>query len=241
MQINSKIYSNFCSNKNFQTANIIIAEDRPHKKGLNIPVLATSTVGTLIPLYFIAKRQSGSLLKLKPFQFMDLKLDKLKDILLVATGSITGGLLGGIIKDKGENTRRKIKEATHQLIANIGTPMVAVCALIKLVDKNIPESASKWVRIPVKAGTTVGGIVGGYLVGSAIVGFINNKIVDRHEKFDRKVHAKDLIYQADEVAAACAVSNANTVIPIINIPASKLLGKIIPFFFVTAGYEAGKS
>lgn len=249
MQVNSKIYSNFCSNENLQTPNIIVAENIPRKKGLNIPVLISSTAGTMIPLYVIARKQGGSLLKLSPFRFMaifkngtksNVKLDKITDILTIAAGSITGGLLGGIIRDKGKNTKEKVKEATSQMIANIGAPMIAVCGLIKFIDKKLPKTASKWVRILSKAGATVSGIIGGYLLGSTAVKFINNKIIDKNNKFERKIQVKDLIYQADELSAACAVSNTNASIPFIKLTASELLGKVIPFFFISAGYETGK-
>jgi len=244
--------------KNFEAARIwsnnsVVAKDRVDissaktqvkKEKLNLPVLCATAIGTLASVLFIRKYKGMSikndLMKLSRssdiktnlkniINFVNLDIN-LKEMLILGVGSISGGLTGGIITDKNQNTKNKVKEGVYQF-TNIFVPAAIVTGLLKLVEKSkISNPLNTKIA---KIGAVVAGIGGGMKISSVICNKINNSIVDKNAKEKRAIKLKDGIMQLDDISLALILANPKL--------AGKLcLNKILPILFLTCGYEAGK-
>mgnify|MGYP001177802932 CR=1 FL=1 len=188
------------------------------KRGINLPALAGSVAGTLLPMMILAKRQKTNLFKIN-YEF--------KEMMLVGTGAIVGGLAGGIIGDRNERTGKKIKEANFQFLTNLLIPTFLVDRLLKIVDKKIPKTVSKTKNALAKAAAVIVGVGGGMKIGE----FFTNKMhrcFEKHREKERKLQPQDALLHIDDLPVALTLSK----VPHVD--------KVLPFTFVYSGYQAGK-
>lgn len=208
-------------------------EEKTTKK-VNMPVIATTIAGTVIPMLIIRKHQ-GKSLKTNALKGLNLFSKAktvlksfnieygLKEMIFSGAGSVLGGLSGGLLFNKNENKKHKIKESVFQL-ANIAIPTSIVAFLLNK-SKNLKGVFPK-----------IASVAGGIAVGMPIVAFLSNKInntfIDKDNLSKRKICLKDYFIQIDDVIGALILAK----IPF----ASKLhADKALPALYGLCGYEAG--
>ncbi len=192
-----------------------IPKKKPLKTYEKAEIIAASTVGTAIPLILATKKQKLPIHKIKYTT---------KDMLLLSTGSILGGISGGIIVDKGKNTKEKIKEGVFQFFnAIVPTllikPILYLCEHVKALNNN-----------KIKPTLLLGGIFGGMVLGAEI----SNKINHNDKEHKRKVKFIDSIANIDVISGALIMAK----MPLIN----KLgIEKFLPLPYIWTGYESGRT
>lgn len=192
-----------------------IPKKKPLKTSEKFKIIAGSAIGTAIPLVLAAKKQKLPIHKLKYTT---------KDMLILSTGSIVGGITGGIIVDKGQNTKQKIKEGVFQFFnAIVPTllikPILYLCEHIKAFNNN-----------KIKPALLLGGIFGGMVLGAKI----SNKINHNDERHKRKVKFIDSIANIDVISGALIMAK----MPLIN---KFGIEKFLPLPYIWTGYEAGRT
>jgi hypothetical protein len=207
------------------------------KTSLNLPVIASIIVGTLIPLLIIRKYQ-GKAIPLNSLKDLEI-LSKvktvlksfnikygLKEMLFISFGSILGGLSGGIIFNKEGSHKDIVKESVFQL-ANVAVPTTIVAGLLTLISKS-----KKYNGIIPKILSIIVGIVAGMPIAAVISNKLNNTFVDKENPDKRKLQMKDCFVHADDVIGALVLAR----VPIAGrIQADKAL----PALYGLSGYEAG--
>ncbi|MEI8390676.1 MAG: hypothetical protein WCG23_12435 [bacterium] len=145
-EANREIFKDFYrQNKN---PNVELLQNKPEpetSKKINIPVIATTAVGTLIPMLIIRKYQ-GKSLKINALKGMDfvtkaktvLKSFNIdygfKEMLFASVGSVLGRLAGGLLFRKDEDKKTKVKESVFQF-TNIAIPTSIVAFLLNNSNK----------------------------------------------------------------------------------------------------------
>ncbi len=218
--------------ENYTSSNNVISrqnkEKIERKNKINVPVLISTTVGTLIPLLILRKYASKEQNSIKkcPLRFLDKNIG-LKEILFIGVGSIIGGLSGGIISD--ENTKHhknKIKESIFQL-ANLIIPTSLVAGLIELTKK---------CKEPVNPFVKVGAIITGLAVGMPTALYISNKInnyiMNESNCKNRSLKAGDGLIHFDDIVNTMILGKMPSVdkFPI---------ARILPFLYGINGYNVG--
>ncbi len=202
---------------NFQQFQKKYKQPNLKKSNTKAKALIGATIGTILPLAIMMKNQKTK---------NPLKLDyKLKDILVLSTSSIAGGMLGGMYKENNEVKKNKLKEGVFQLL-NAVLPAISVAGMLKLSEKQ-----KRLNCVPGKILAVAGGIVIGMFAAIKSA----NKIFDPHDKHpDRKLGPKDFIASADDAVGALALGR----FPIIQ---TLHLDKALPLAFGYCGYRAGKA
>lgn len=196
-------------------------------------------VGALGVACLIAKKQSVGLEKAK--NLFNIKYSE-PELISVALASVAGGLAAGGLVDKSKHFPMKIKEATHQAIANIFAPLLLISGLNKIYDKIQPKSmpqfksetkmakfANETIKMLPRLTLAVVGLTAGIHLGTAISNKING--IDDTRK-ERKVKPVDFAYHPDDIAAAFAIADKNGAL-------QKFVSKIIPPIFMFHGYDTG--
>ena len=185
-----------------------IAED-PHIS-IKTKVAAGSIAGTLIPMALLAKHQKCKIFNVKYH---------VKEMILVATGSILGGLAAGLIADKKDHTKQKVNESVFQFM-NSSIPTLITGALFKISNNTKFRIAS-----------TIVGLFGGMHWAAKL----SNKSNDPYDKVpDRKLTFKDSIANIDDALGVLILAK----VPI----AEKLhVDKTLPAIYSWCGYRAGIS
>lgn len=189
--------------------------NKPTKK-INKKAIIASTVGTLIPLAAIMKKQKT---------FNPFKLEyKFKDMIFLSTSPIAAGTLGGMFRENPDTKIKKIKEGTYQML-NTLLPMILVSSGLQLCNKSTFLNNK-----PSKIITVLSGIILGMLTAIKSANIIFDP-KDIHP--DRKITSKDCIANIDDAIGALAL----TKFPIIE----KLhFDKFLPIIYTYCGYRAGK-
>ncbi len=167
-----------------------------------------------------------------------------KDVLLLATGSVLGGLTGGLIADKDkENIKPKLREASQQLIANTAIPVTTLAIANKILDKTgfkLPQikSNSKPAKVAnavlavlPRIATTILSLGGGMFVGNKVVNKANNLIFKEDVK--HCVKSEDMLVHSDDICTASSLIFKNTK------GISNVVSKILPFTFLVSGAKTG--
>lgn len=180
---------------------------------------AGSIVATLLPMIYFAKKQSG----LKKFTDLFKINYDLKEVLVLSSTSIGGGVLSGLAFDKKTNKKRKINEGVFQFM-NATVPTLLVGGAIKLLKDNVKYKDSKPIKIA--------SIATALIAGMPLAAWISNIINDPKDKEpDRKLTLKDSIINMDDALGALVVAK----VPVFG------LDKLLPAIFAWCGYRAGQS
>lgn len=221
--INRDLYRDFYSNSKGAQPPAIQNDDKRQqtkKQGIDLPVVATTIAGTLLPMFMIKSYQKTKLWKIEY---------GLKEMLFTSLGSITGGLTGGLLfskNKKNEDKKAKVKESVFQF-TNIAIPTSIVAGLLKLTEK------SKNLKgVVPKIAAVVAGIGGGMPLAACISNNINNHIVDKDSPCKRKLCLKDCFVHVDDLIGALVLAK----VPLVD----KLhVDKILPAIYGLCGYGAG--
>lgn len=236
--INKSVFKNFYSEN--ARPNVQFRQINPSKdvsKKVDIPVAVTTIAGILLSMLVIRKYQDNGVafntLIDKDFLSKTKAVLKsfnlhygLKEMVLTSFGSIFGGLAGGLLFDKNENKKAKIKESVFQF-SNILIPTSLVAGLLKLADKRKIRNSALLKITPVLLG-----IGAGMPIAAAVSNKINSSIVDKSNKNKRKIELKDCFVHIDDILGALVLAK----IPF----ADKLhVDKILPILYGICGYEVG--
>jgi hypothetical protein len=217
-------------------------EIKPERK-TSMPVAIGSLIGTLLPMILLASRQGkfkdakGLSKVLAPFM-VDYGV---KEIIGLGGSAVLGGLLGGVIHDKGEDTWAKVKEGNYQFITNITMP-VLFCEfykrMVKKLGKQFPKVgflSSEKMLTKITRSTLVGliGVVSGVTTGAFLSNQLNKRI-HKDEIPPRKIHAKDFLIQVDDMIAGFTVTGA-----LENVAILCHLDKVLPLVYFLSGLETG--
>lgn len=211
------------------------------KKKFNFPVLATTIAGTIIPMLIIRKQQikNGKLSDFSRESLKNLNLkDKVKtvlksfdidytskEMLMTASGSVVGGLTGGLLFDKNkENRTAKIKEAIFQIF-NVSVPLLIGDQIVKFTKKKHLEK-----KPLVQLATAIFAIGTGMPIAAKISKTINNKIIDKEHPDKRKLRIRDAFVHVDDFAGVLVLS---------GVKYADVIKRVLPFLYGMCGYEAG--
>lgn len=211
--------------------------DSSKNKKNNYPVMLTSLVGTAIPVLLIRKYQNKTL-NIENLQKLDLKnkiqtiLESfnihygLKEILLSSFSAIGLGLAGGLICNKDENKKNKLKEAIFQF-NNIAIPTTLITGLLKITNKyeRLNGTFAKLASIFL-------GIAAGMPIALTFTNTLNKSLIDKNSREQRKLKLKDSIVHVDDIISGLVLAK----VPLVT----KLhLEQFIPILYANCGYEAG--
>ena len=207
-------------------------------------VAVASTVGSAVGIaasvagiYAMAKKGNPAL-ALRNLMYKE------KDVFILGTGAIAGGLAGGLIADKNkENVVPKVREAAQQMIGNTLFPVSFLAVGNKILEKTnlkLPKlkSSSKPAQVintvlsalP-KIVVTLASLTAGAQVGNKVVNTVNNKIFKEDVK--RVVAAEDMLVHTDDICLATSMLAKNT--PKI----ASFSNAILPATFIVAGAKTG--
>jgi len=199
------------------------------KKIINLPVLISTAIGTIIPILIIRKNASkaGETVKKCPLRFFDGNIE-LKELLLLGSGPIIGGLLGGIASDEDKKHRKhKIKEAVFQL-CNLTIPTSLVAVGLELVKKSKSIKENHFAKI----GAIAAGLAAGMPTALFLSNKINDKVFDSAKNKDRQLKPKDGFIHIDDIIGALTLGK----VPLLDkIPVERML----PFVYGINGYMTG--
>lgn len=191
--------------------------NREISKEDKIKALVGSTIGTVVPILFMMKKQKvKNPLKLKYGMW---------DMINTAAGSIIGGVGFGLIDENEKVRKNRLKEGLFQFM-NASIPTWIVGGVVSLCENN-EKYNNKWCKIL--------SVAGGLLVGMYGSAALSNLITDSKDKYpDRKLSLKDALANIDDGIGALALAK----IPIVE----KLnIGRFLPIIYAACGYRAGQS
>lgn len=191
--------------------------NRDISKADKTKALIGATGGTALSLLYMLKKQ-----KIKN----PLKLEYgMQDMVLVSASSIVGGVGVGLIGEKKEVQKNRLKEGLFQFM-NSAIPTWIVGGVVSLCESKPKYNTSKNKMFSVLGGLLVG------MYGSAALANVITDPKDKHP--DRKLTLKDALANIDDAVGALALAK----IPVIN----KLhIEKVLPLIYTACGYRAGQS
>lgn len=178
---------------------------------------AGSTIGTMIPILLMMKKQ-----KVKN----PLKLQYgMWDMIKTSAGAIVGGVGFGLIAEEKKVQKNRLKEGLFQFL-NASIPTWIVGGAVSLCEnsKKYNTKLNKFLSV-----------IGGLLVGMYGSAALANIITDPKDKYpDRKLTPKDALANIDDGIGALALAK----IPMVE----KLnIARFLPIVYVACGYRAGQS
>lgn len=145
-----------------------------------------------------------------------------KEVTLISSMSIFGGLLGGVIGDRGNNTKAKVREANQQMFGNIIIP-ISIMAMCNKLTKHM--------------GTLTRGIIAvtslfvGTIFGHRVMDKVNGKLFGNEKKYN--ITANDFLCDVDDgLYAVSTITNNQNI--------HKAVASIVPLTYIYMGYRAGK-
>jgi hypothetical protein len=211
---------------------------KKEKNGFSPLVLLGSLAGTAASVFLIkhispAKPVAGNMFKKIGSIFENTGL---KEMLLMGAGSILGGLGAGVIFDKKENRKEKVKESIYQF-NNIALPACLVAGLqaLALSQKSLTKldkeknAVLNWKG---KLGTVAAAVGAGIPLAAVISNTINNHLIDKDNPNKRKIRLKDCLVHIDDIMGATVLSSQNGLI-------KTAVASMLPLIYTSCGYEAG--
>ena len=232
-------------------------------KKVKTGVIATSALGVATALAHISKRQGFSLnpskiakTPMKDWALFGLyskkhpnrKLIDLEgpQIIELASASVAGGLVGGLIFDDKKQRKAKYKEAVNQLLGNVLVPIGCVWTASEIYTKNkksimkiVPQiketgKASKMFNGALKAipmsVVTIAALATGIFAGNKVSNFINEKVY--HKKVDRNIKPTDFAPHVDDIGMAVSLMAEKS-------PFASFIQRVVPAFLCVPGIETG--
>lgn len=216
-----------------KTAGALEIEDNPfkdlvkntHDGKVKRASLAGSAATTLLYLFAVAKATKKGNFKVS--DMFKINFNSVARAIGLATSALAGGLAGGLIADKKENRKPKLKEAMHQFLGNIVTPISIVGIGTSLIEKHNLSMVKNCIYGGIAAIVGVGcGVTGGNYVASKV----NEAIYKEND--DRKVGPKDFGIHIDDILTVMAMTNLGDKV-------KSFVSKALPAIFLICGYEAG--
>lgn len=232
----NNFYTSNNSFKNFkQNNNNIYLNNCEIKKQKNLKVkvgvISTAIASTIAVLYSITKNKG-----LKPFSNFNIFKQEIspKNMLQITGISVPASILAGIILDKKENVKPKLKEGVSQMVGNIFIPILTVCGSVKLKDyinnKNFNNKICNTLKNSHKAVFSSIGLISGLFIGNKTANYINSKIFDNHN--ERPIKIKDFSAHLDDICFATSLIFKDNKI-------GTYASKFIPATLLVSAYEAG--
>lgn len=243
--------------------NAINNTDRRNDLKLKAGVLATTAVATGVALAHVAKRQgfslSPSVIRKTPikdwavFRLYDktkpnrklIELEE-KEILELASASVAGGLVGGLLFDDKKYRKSKLRETVNQLLGNVAVPIACVGAISRLYKKFKPSIMSVIPQIKETGKYTKGfnnalkalpfsfatifALGTGIVAGNRVSNLLNEKVF--HKKIDRKIKGTDFCPHVDDVGMAVSLMAEKS-------KGASFIQRVVPAFLCVPGYEVG--
>lgn len=146
-----------------------------------------------------------------------------KEVTLISSMSIFGGLLGGVIGDKGKNTKAKVREANQQMFGNIVIPI----SIMSMFNK-MTKSMSTFTRGLV----AVASLFAGTWFGHRVMDKVNGKLFGNEKKYD--ISANDFLCDVDDgLYAVSTITNNHGI--------HRAVASVVPLTYIYMGYRTGKS
>lgn len=209
-------------------------EPSTNNKKVIAATIAGTTVGIVSAVALLAKGKEGKFLqRVQAIEY------GAKDVILLGGASVTGGLVGGLLSDKKENAKPKLREALQQFGGNILVPVSMLAGALTLYEKHkikIPniekfsEKTNKYIQAIPKAAVTIGTLLIGTKVGNVIMNKFTNKVFKEEKK--RCIEAKDFSASVDDVCYSLPFVLDNAAV-------QKFVATVLPFIFLIPGYETG--
>ena len=187
--------------------------------------LCGSMATTLGILSLLAKKQFNGKIDFKKLFKVD--FESPTKVIALATASTIGGLTGGLIADKKENRKAKLKEGIHQFLGNILTPISIVGITLSQIKK---KNLSKIQEGLIGGLAAVAGVAIGVTGGNWLASKVNKAIFKEND--DRKVTAKDFGIHIDDIMTVVALTATGETV-------KNFISKALPAIFLVCGYEAG--
>ncbi len=224
-----------------ETQKEALKEEKPnthkHEKvptKVKVAAIAGSVAGALAFLFFAAKGQNKgdfnsakSLDKVKQMFKVDYEKNFLVPMGLAASATI-GGTLGGLIIDKKDKRKPKIKECIHQILGNVIVPITLVGVAASQIKK-IPD-LSKTKKIVYNGLAAIAGVGAGVTGGNWLASKVTKTIYN--EKDERKVGPQDFGIHVDDLLTVIALNAKGEAL-------KEFIGKALPAIFLICGYQAG--
>ena len=237
--------------------------DKKQDRKIKIGVAATTALAVGTAFAHVAHRQGFSLrpldIKKTPikdwavFRLYDKKNPDKKDITLegkeileLASASVVGGLVGGLIFDDKKYIKSKYRESVNQLLGNVSVPIACVWAISELYKKNknfimehVPQvnevgKTSKYFNKALRAipfsVATLGALGTGIFAGNRVSNFLNEKVF--HKKVDRGIKATDFAPHVDDIGMAVSLMADKS-------KTASFIQRTVPLFLCVPGYETG--
>lgn len=202
-----------------------IANDQDGK--VKRAALIGSAISTTAFLFAAAKISKKGAFKIKDMVNIDFEKKGAIKAILLATSAVIGGLTGGLITDKKENRKPKVKEAIHQFLGNIITPITIVGIATDQIKK---RGYSKLKNGLLGGVAAIVGVAAGVTGGNWIASRVNEKIFKEND--GRKVGIKDFGIHVDDILTVMALSDLGEKV-------QSFTSKALPIVFLICGYEAG--
>lgn len=190
--------------------------------GDKVRAITGSVIGTAVPLVYFARKQNGQINSLK--KLFNIKYG-LPEMTGIAAGSITGGVLFGMMGESAQKRKKKFNEGVFQFM-NAVLPPVVVAAYLAVTKNN------KFLNKPCNK---LIGMIGSLAAGMFFGAKASNIITDPKDLYpDRRLNMKDAIANMDDVVGGLILAK----FPLID----KLhIEKTIPFIYGWCGYRAGQN
>lgn len=194
-------------------------------RNLKIAALGGSAVASLLYLFAVAKIMNKKSFKLADIFKVD--FNSALRTMGLATSSLLGGLGAGLLVDDKDKRRPKLKEAMHQFLGNIITPITIVGMATSWIEKQ------KYTRVKATLLGFAAAMVGvglGVTGGNKIATVVNEKIFKEDDT--RKVGVKDFGIHVDDIFAVLGMTDLGDAV-------KGFVSKAMPIVFLICGYEAG--
>ena len=233
--------SSFCA----QNAQNSVVEKQPQNTDKQDKKVLLTSIGCSLAAILLALKTISNIKKAKgakDAKMFNVHLREM-DILSLGLATVGGAYVGGVLTDKPEHKKAKTREAMHQMVANIITPMITILAFNKLGEKlnvKVPKIKSKSAFA--KGANVVGELLpnlvtscAGLWAGIQIGNKISNKIAKQvftDDKEKREVKAIDYCVHIDDPLTIITLADKSGQI-------KAFTSKTMPFTFILSGIQTG--